>query len=124
MAALYIFLGGGLGSLCRYGIALLFANADLKLPAATITANVLAGLILGLIAGWASRHSDNGPLLLLGAVGFCGGFSTFSTFSLENVQLWQEGHYGAMLLNVILSVTLCFASVWAGLRIINMLTLR
>ena len=120
MAALYVFLGGGLGSLCRYGLVLLFANYDYRLPAATITTNVLAGLILGLIAGWAMRHTDNQGILLLGAVGFCGGFSTFSTFSLENVQLWQNGNLGAMFLNILLSVVLCFGSVWLGLRIMGL----
>lgn len=73
----------------------------------------------GLIAGWAMRHTDNQGILLLGAVGFCGGFSTFSTFSLENVQLWQNGNLGAMFLNILLSVVLCFGSVWLGLRIMG-----
>jgi len=119
MAALYVFLGGGLGSLCRYGIILVFANYDFRLPAATITTNILAGLLLGLIAGWAMRHTNNQQIMLLGAVGFCGGFSTFSTFSLENIQLWQNGHIGSMFFNILLSVFLCFGSVWLGLRIMG-----
>ena len=120
MIALYVFLGGGLGSLCRYGLAILMNEANLKLPAATLTANILAGLILGIVIGWVSRNTDNTALLLFAATGFCGGFSTFSTFSLENVQLWQEGHYTAMLLNIILSVVLCFGSVLAGMKIISL----
>ncbi len=119
MAALYVFLGGGFGSLCRYGLVVLFADHDFRLPAATITTNILAGLILGLVVGWAMRHADNQQLLLLGAVGFCGGFSTFSTFSLENVELWQNGNIAAMFLNILLSVILCFGSVWLGLRIMG-----
>lgn len=119
MAALYVFLGGGFGSLCRYGLVLFFADHDFRLPAATITTNVLAGFILGLVAGWAMRHTDNQQVLLLAAVGFCGGFSTFSTFSLENVELWQTGNIGAMLINVVLSVCLCFGSVWLGLRMMG-----
>ncbi len=119
MAALYVFLGGGLGSLCRYGLTILITDFDLRLPAATITTNVLAGLFLGLIAGWAMKHADNQQIMLIGAIGFCGGFSTFSTFSLENVQLWQTGHIGAMFFNILLSVVLCFGSVWIGLRIMG-----
>jgi CrcB protein len=119
MMALYVFIGGGLGSLCRYGIALLFVESNLKLPAATLTANILAGLVLGMIIGWASRHTQNLPILLFGATGFCGGFSTFSTFSLENVQLWQEGHYLSMITNIILSVVLCFAGVLIGMKLIS-----
>ncbi len=117
IGALYVFLGGGLGSLCRYGIALLLSNYGAKLPTATIVANVLACIVLGLIAGLALRNSQNEQLLLFGAVGFCGGFSTFSTFSLENVQLWEAGHYNALAFNVLLSVILCFGSILVGLRI-------
>ena len=120
MAALYVFLGGGLGSLCRYGINLWISSHNYRLPVATITANVLAGLILGFIAAWAMKNDQYGHIWMLAAVGFCGGFSTFSTFSLENVYLWQNGHYGAMLLNVGLSVVLCFGSVLLGMRIANL----
>ena len=117
MGWLYVFIGGGLGSLCRYGINTIIQTHHLKLPVATITANVLAGLIAGLLTGYVLRHESNETIMLLGVVGFCGGFSTFSTFSLENVQLWQSGHFGAVLANVVLSVVLCFGSVWLGLRI-------
>ncbi len=117
MAALYVFIGGGLGSLCRYGIAVAMSQYGSKLPAATLIANILACLVLGCIAGIALRNTQNTTLLLLGGVGFCGGFSTFSTFSLENVQLWESGQYNALAFNILLSVVLCFASVIIGLRI-------
>ena len=116
MAAIYVFLGGGLGSLCRYGLSVWFGNAGAKLPAATLIANILACLILGFIAGVALRHTDNQQLLLFGGVGFCGGFSTFSTFSLENFQLWEAGQYEALAFNVLLSVVVCFASILIGIR--------
>ena len=121
MAALYVFIGGGLGSLCRYGIAVGMTQLGSKLPAATMLANILACLVLGVIAGVALRNSENTPLLLFGGVGFCGGFSTFSTFSLENFQLWQNGEYTSLALNVVLSVVLCFASIFLGFRISSFL---
>ncbi len=117
MAALYVFIGGGLGSLCRYGIAVGMSQFESKLPAATLIANILACLVLGCIAGIALKNTQNTTLLLLGGVGFCGGFSTFSTFSLENFQLWESGQYNALIFNILLSVVLCFASVIIGLRI-------
>lgn len=117
MAALYVFIGGGLGSLCRYGLSLAMTDHGFKLPLATVTANILAGFVLGVIAGWTMKHAANEHIILLGAVGFCGGFSTFSTFSLENVQLWQDGHYGTMILNILISVILCFGSVFLGLKV-------
>ena len=117
MAALYVFLGGGLGSLCRYAINNWMASHSLKLPVATLSSNILAGLILGLIVALAAKHSNEQQLLLFGAVGFCGGFSTFSTFSLENVQLWQSGHYSTLLMNILLSVLLCFGGVLLGMKL-------
>lgn len=122
MAFVYIFIGGGLGSICRYGVALLFAEHGFKLPIATIVANILAGLILGMFVGISTRQGGNQTLLLLGAIGFCGGFSTFSTFSFENVELWQNGHFTALILNVVGSVVLCFGSVWLGLKASEFLT--
>lgn len=117
MAALYVFIGGGLGSLCRYGIAVAMSEVGLKLPLATMTANILACLVLGFVAGITLRNTENTALLLFAGVGFCGGFSTFSTFSLENLQLWETGEYGALALNVILSLIVCFASIFIGLRL-------
>ena len=119
MDFLYVFLGGGLGSVCRYGIARLLAHGQWQLPIATISANVVACLTLGIIMGLATRNAANENVLLFLAVGFCGGFSTFSTFSLENVQLWQAGAYWAVLANIALSVIVCFVCVFAGMKVVQ-----
>lgn len=119
MEWIYVFVGGGLGSLCRYGVARLAMRWEVNLPLGTILANVIACFLLGLLMGWMTRHPEQRALQLLLAVGFCGGFSTFSTFSLENVQLWQNGAYTTAMLNVLLSVVLCFGSVLAGMKLMS-----
>lgn len=117
MDFLYVFIGGGLGSICRYGITRALMHSDYHLPVATISANILACLVLGVIMGLAQRNIGNETVILLGAIGFCGGFSTFSTFSLENVRLMESGAYGLALLNILVSVIICFFCVFVGVKI-------
>lgn len=119
MEVLYVFVGGGLGSLCRYGIGKAAGAWESQLPLGTILANVLACLMLGMIVGWSLKYADNKALHLFLAVGFCGGFSTFSTFSLENVTLWQQGAYTAALANILISLVVCILCVLAGIRLVS-----
>jgi CrcB protein len=105
--ALWVFLGGGLGALARFGIAVVFptpAFSSGQLPWATLLANFLACLVLGYGLSLALRGQlgRGGELLLL--TGFCGGFSTFSTFAFELLQLYQNGHAVAAILYLLLSL--------------------
>jgi len=113
-----VFIGGGLGSLLRFGIGRLSINLfSGNLPIGTFVANLFSCLILGVVLGsFKSQFDKNSALYFLLAVGLCGGLSTFSTFSYESLKLFQEGLYIAGILNIIVSVSLCMAILWFVLR--------
>ncbi|MEM7658624.1 MAG: fluoride efflux transporter CrcB [Bacteroidota bacterium] len=114
MKLLAVFIGGGLGSLCRYGIAKWIGPTSGGFPTATLVANVLSCLVLGATWLYVSKHTQlPEPWRLFIMVGFCGGFSTFSTFSLETFQLMQDGQWVGALLYVGASVFACLLIFWA-----------
>jgi fluoride exporter len=111
-----VFLGGGLGSIVRYGIALGLHNWQLRFPWATLAANVLACFVLGYLSGLQTNGGLSESNRLLLATGFCGGFSTFSTFTAENWHLLQTGQQTAAFLNMAGSLILCFLFLFIGLK--------
>jgi len=106
MTYLWIFLGGGLGSVARYGVSKVAASYySGNFPLGTFVANILACLVLAvLIVFVVPKNSESTWLQPLLMVGFCGGFSTFSTFSNETTELLQSGHMGVALLNIAVSI--------------------
>ncbi|HEX8516069.1 MAG TPA: fluoride efflux transporter CrcB [Bacteroidia bacterium] len=109
-----VFLGGGLGSLLRYGISeVVKHNFRAAFPLATFCSNVISCIILALTIGlFSEKLGANASLKTFIIVGFCGGFSTFSTFSFETVELMRSGNLLLAVVNIILSVGACTALVW------------
>ena len=119
---LIIFTGGGLGSALRYFTGRWISNYYLQtFPLATLVANVSACFILGLVIGFADhKQLLSSSSRLFWAVGFCGGFSTFSTFSQETLTLFQAGQQGSSVLYVMVSVVLCLLATGVGQYIAKM----
>jgi CrcB protein len=116
-AIFWVFLGGGLGSLARFGVARGLHAWSPQFPYATLLANAISCILLGFLMGQTLRGqvSEESQWLLM--TGFCGGFSTFSTFSGESFSLLQSGHYGLALLNLGGSLLLGLICIYLGLRL-------
>lgn len=109
---LAIFIGGGLGSVTRYllgnWVSRLFTN---PFPFGTLTVNLTACFLAGLLAGFVSKDDAMKSFLV---IGFCGGFSTFSAFTLDSAKLFNSGLPGQMLLYIALSLIGCVAATFVG----------
>lgn len=113
---LLVFLGGGIGSVARYLIHKWLANTTDKFPLGTFTVNILGSLLIGIILGYAIKNNTlNEQQTLLLATGFCGGFTTFSTFAYENATLFKNGEITTLLLYTIASFTIGIVAVFLGL---------
>jgi len=90
----FVFLGGGLGSLLRYLMSKWIITPKGAFPWTTLLTNLLGCFIIGLLLGWVLKTNElRSELYLLLAIGFCGGLTTFSTFSLEGLSLLKTGDY-------------------------------
>lgn len=111
-SVLLVGTGGALGAMGRYGLSLLPWRGEF--PLLTLLTNLLGAVLIGFIAGLAGRGRLNPSAALFWKTGVCGGFTTFSAFSLEAVQLFEKGRHLAGSLYILLSLLLCLAGVLAG----------
>ena len=119
---LLVMLGGAIGAAMRYHVSRQAAGwFAAGWPGGTLLVNVAGGLAMGLLAGWLHRQGQSEPWRLLLGVGVLGGFTTFSAFSLETVELMQAGRWNAALLYIGLSVILSLAALLAGLTLVRAL---
>ncbi|MFZ4056595.1 MAG: fluoride efflux transporter CrcB [Ferruginibacter sp.] len=113
---LLVAFGGALGSIARYGLSLLLNGKSF--PWATLSVNIVGSFIIGVVAAIALANENfNNQWRLLLATGICGGFTTFSAFTLENLQLIQEGKWLQMATYTSLSLLGGLIAVWLGYKI-------
>ena len=123
---LWIGMGGALGSMGRYGVSRIFAFwFGETFPWGTLVVNVSGSLLIGLLAGLTSDPNsrfliapDMRQFLL---VGICGGYTTFSSFSLQTLALMREGDMLEAGSNIVMSVIFCLMAVWLGLVLAGMI---
>jgi CrcB protein len=113
---LLVGLGGAVGSILRYISAWITAKYfQGTFPLATLLINILGSLLIGLFIGlFAKYYPENQPLKFLLIVGFCGGFTTFSSFASENYSLFQNGQQFLAYAYIVVSVLLTIAAVGIG----------
>lgn len=111
----YVLAGGALGSALRYMVSV-FTNYDTSspFPYKTLIVNIVGCFLAGFIVMYLEHHAFPNHVRLFLLIGFLGAFTTFSTFSLETVALYQAGHIRTALWNIVLSTVSCLTSVIAG----------
>lgn len=107
-------VGGFIGAILRYLISLINLNDSTTFPYKTLITNILGSLLIGIIAGLTAKHNLDSRIVLLIKVGICGGFTTYSTFALESLELFQGGKITTSILYIALSLVLCINAVFIG----------
>lgn len=112
---IFVGLGGAVGAMLRYAISLVPYKHTFPLP--TLIINIIGALLIGYIAGLAIKKDMPQSIILFLKTGLCGGFTTFSTFSLEAYNLLKAGNYVQTVLYVLLSVIGCVVGVMCGIAL-------
>ena len=113
MNCLFVGIGGFIGSVLRYLVGLIPIKEVTTFPIKTFSINVVGCILIGVISVWAVKEADvNSKLILMLKTGVCGGFTTFSTFSLETSTLLGNGNYFTAFLYVLLSIIVGIGTVF------------
>lgn len=121
MGYLIVFLGGGLGAALRHGVNLGAARLfGTGFPAGTLTVNVVGSIVMGVLAAWFAFKGDTSQhWRLFLTTGVLGGFTTFSSFSLDVAVLYERGALAMMAAYMVLSLVLSVLGLFAGLALIR-----
>ena len=115
MNAIYLIIGGSTGTLARYYAGIAITNASGGRALATFAVNIAGSFLIGAFLAWGQeRDAWSNAAVLLIAVGFLGGFTTFSTLAWQTLQLAEDGNGAGALLNMGASVCAGMLAVWAG----------
>lgn len=115
MSYVWVFIGGGLGSLCRFGLSQ-WLNRPFSYPWGTFLANGLSCILLGILVALVSKNALPIEYRLLLITGFCGGFSTFSTFSNELVQFIRHGEWTMAMFYMTGSLLVGLLGIFIGMK--------
>lgn len=117
---LLVFVGGGIGSVLRFLLGKWLNSSSDGIPYGTFAANILGSLLIGLILGFAAKNESltHSQTLFL-ATGFCGGFTTFSTFAYENHVFLKSGDFTSFALYTIGSFAIGFLAVFLGMFLVK-----
>ena len=112
-----VFIGGGTGSIARYLVGKLLNQPNFNIPYGTFTANVIGSLIIGIVLGLSLKNNSiSQNTVLFMATGFCGGFTTFSSFAFENQMLLKNGDVLNLLMytlgSFIFGILAVFLGIW------------
>ncbi|MFB0938795.1 MAG: fluoride efflux transporter CrcB [Urechidicola sp.] len=117
---LLVFIGGGFGSVLRFLVGKYLNNAETGIPYGTFAANILGSLLIGIVLGLAAKNDSLSPnQTLFLATGFCGGFTTFSTFAYENHVFLKSGDFTSFAFYTIASFVVGFLAVFLGLYLVK-----
>lgn len=111
----WVFVGGGLGSICRYAITIILKETNSLYPWPTLLANAIGSLLIGVLADQLMRSTSvQSANTLFWIIGFCGGLTTFSTFALENLTLFRNSGSLSLVIYASLTYFICLGMVVLG----------
>lgn len=119
MNLLLVFVGAGIGGVARYGVGAASLRFGSDFPYGTMAINIAGSVLMGLFIGWFAARGGGQPLRLFIATGVLGGFTTFSSYSLEAVMLLERGQTAAAAFYVVGSVALGLAGLFSGLLLMR-----
>lgn len=117
---LLVGLGGGIGSVLRYGLSLWIGKYYQGIfPVATFAVNISGSFIIGLLIGLLDIHPADSGLKYLFMIGFCGGFTTFSAFAAENLSLLHSGNSITAMVYMVACIAASILAVWSGIVLVR-----